>query len=53
MLMLHETVNITIECDGGIFMAEDLRQGFHVHAALDGARGERVPQGMKSAVRDM
>ena len=34
VLMIHEAMNITIERDGGIFMPQDLRERFNVHAAL-------------------
>ena len=53
VLMLHKAVNITIERDGGIFVTEDLRQSFHVHATLEGTGGEGMPEGMKASVRDM
>lgn len=34
-------------------MTEDLGECFYIHAALEGAGGERVPQGMKTFVRDI
>ena len=53
VLMIHEAVNITIERDGWIFMSEDLRQRFHVHAAFKGARGKSMAQSMKPLMRDL
>ena len=49
--MLHEGMGIAIEGDGRVLVAEDLGERFHVHAAFEGARGKRMPQGMKSFVR--
>lgn len=51
--MFHEGVGIAVKCDGRVFMTEDIRECFHVHAAFEGAGGERVPQGMKALVRDI
>ena len=50
--MLHKRVGVTIERDGRVFVSEDLGECFYVHAALKGAGGERMPQGMESLVRD-
>ena len=51
--MFHEGVGIAVERDGRVFVAEDLREGFYVHAAFEGAGGKRMPQGMKTLVRDI
>ena len=53
MFVFHEAEDIPIERDGRIFVPQDLGERLHVHAALEGAGREGVPQGMKAAVRDM
>ena len=52
MLMRQETVNIAIQGDGGVLVTEDIREGFDIHAALEGTGGEGMPQGVKAAMRD-
>ena len=52
-LMLHKTVRVAVERDDGIFVAEDFRQGFYVHSAFEGARGEGMAQRMKPPMRDL
>ena len=51
--MLHEGMGVAVEGDGRVFVTEDLGEGFHVHAALEGARRKGMPQGMKSLMRNM
>ena len=51
--MLHEGVGIAVEGNGRVFVPEDLGERFHVHAAFEGTGGERMPQRMKSFVRDI
>ena len=51
-LMLHEGVGVAIQSHGRVFVAEDLGERLHVHAALEGARRKRMPQGMKALMRD-
>ena len=50
--MLHEGVRIAVERDGRVLVPEDFGERFHVHAAFEGAGGERVPQGMETLVRN-
>ena len=49
--MLHQRMSIAIECNGRVFMPEDLGKRFYIHAAFEGAGGERMPQRMKAFVR--
>ena len=51
--MLHKGVCAAVERDSRILVPEDLGERFHVHAAFEGAGGERVPQGMKTFVRNL
>ena len=51
--MLHQGMGIAVERDGRVFMAEDLGECFYVHAAFEGAGGERMPQGVKAFVRNI
>ena len=50
-LMLHKRVGVAVERDGRILVAKDLGKRFHIHAALDGAGGKSMPQGMESLMR--
>lgn len=50
--MRHEAVYIAFQCDGRVLMAEDFGQRFDVHAAFERTGGKRMPQGVKSAVRN-
>ena len=52
MFMRHETMNIAIQRDGRALVAEDLRQRFDIHSALQRTGGKGMPQGVKSAMRD-
>ena len=49
--MFHKRVSIAVEGNGRVFMSEDLGERLHIHAALEGAGGERVPQGVKALMR--
>ena len=49
--MLHEGMGIAVEGDGRVLVTEDLGKRLYVHAAFEGAGGERVSQGMKAFVR--
>ena len=49
--MLHKGMCIAIQCDGRVFMSENLGKRFYIHAAFKGTGGERMPQGMKTFVR--
>ena len=49
--MLHKGVGVAVERDGRILVAEDLGRRFHIHAALEGAGGKGMPQGMESLMR--
>ena len=51
--MLHEGVGIAVEGDGRVFVPEDLGERFHVHPAFKCAGGKRMPQGMKTFVRNI
>lgn len=46
-------MGVTIEGYGRILMPEDLGERLDVHAALDGAGGKGMTQGMKALMRDM
>ena len=50
--MLHQGVSIAVESYGRVFVAEDLGERFHVHAAFEGAGCERMPQGVKAFMRN-
>ena len=49
--MLHKGMGIAVKRDGRVLVSEDLGECFYVHAAFEGARGKRMPQGMESFVR--
>ena len=51
--MLHKRVGIAVERDGWVFMSENFGKRFYVHTAFDGAGSKRMPQGMKSFVRNI
>ena len=51
--MLLKGVGIAVERDGRVFVTEYLGKCFYIHAALEGAGGERVPQGMKAFMRNI
>ena len=51
--MLHEGVGIAVKRYGRVFVTEDLGKRFYVHAAFEGAGSKRMPQGMKSLVRNV
>ena len=53
VLVLHEAVYIAVERDVGVLVPQDLGESFDIHTAFEGAGGERVPQRMKTPVRDM
>ena len=53
LLMLHEGVGVAIQSHGRVFVAEDLGERLYIHAALEGAGGKGMPQGMKALMRDM
>lgn len=50
--MFHKRVGITVERDSRVFVAEDLGKRLYVHAALECAGSERMPQEMKAFVRN-
>lgn len=51
--MRHETVNIAVQCDRRIFVTEDFRERFDIHSTLKCAGGKGMPQGMKTAMRNL
>ena len=51
--MLHKGVGIAVERNGRVLVAEDLGECFYIHAALEGAGGKRMPQGMEAFMRNI
>lgn len=51
--MFGETVNVAVESDPRALVPEDFGEGFYVHSAFEGARGESVAQRVKAPVRNV
>ena len=51
LLVLQKGVGVAVQGDGGVLVPQYFGKRLYVHAALDGACGKGVPQGMKPLVR--
>ena len=52
MFMRHEAMDIAVQSDRRVFVTEDFREGFDIHAALQRTGSKGMPQGVKSAMRN-
>ena len=51
--MLHKRMSIAVERNGRILMTENFRERFHIHTAFESAGGKRMPQRMKTLMRNV
>ena len=52
-LMFHQGVNISVQCDGRIFMPEYFRKGFDIHAAFNCTGRKGMSECMEAVFGDL